>query len=331
GHKCCTKQKVKRGLWSPEEDDKLLKHITTHGHGSWSSVPKLAGLQRCGKSCRLRWINYLRPDLKRGSFTAEEEQIILDVHRILGNRWAQIAKHLPGRTDNEVKNFWNSCIKKKLISQGLDPKTHNLIPSHKRVSNNKATCQILQPHQPPFTLTSVNSNVINESTEFIPPVLISPATPPQLPQTMTTSIPPKEYLNPNTIWTDNGHNFQESTIFPCGSSIESTPISSSSSSSVNPCGFGLLDENHGINWGPNTIFEPFESPRFKGMQSKKHEEKEKEVCEAQMGKFFEPQCGLEMDASFDNSTYDLEFIESTLMSCSMCRDLSSIDDLAWNF
>ncbi|KAM7251458.1 hypothetical protein ACFE04_023341 [Oxalis oulophora] len=158
GHKCCSKQKVKRGLWSPEEDEKLINHITTHGHGSWSSIPKLSGLQRCGKSCRLRWINYLKPDVKRGSFTAEEEQIIIDVHRILGNRWAQIAKHLPGRTDNEVKNFWNSCIKKKLLSQGLDPKTHNLIPQHKRLNyssnNNSNNNNILQP----FTVTTVTSN-----------------------------------------------------------------------------------------------------------------------------------------------------------------------------
>ncbi|RCV13108.1 hypothetical protein SETIT_2G320600v2 [Setaria italica] len=129
GHHCCSKQKVKRGLWSPEEDEKLVKYITAHGHSCWSAVPKHAGLQRCGKSCRLRWINYLRPDLKRGTFSDQEERTIIDVHRILGNRWAQIAKHLPGRTDNEVKNFWNSCIKKKLIAQGLDPKTHNLLPA----------------------------------------------------------------------------------------------------------------------------------------------------------------------------------------------------------
>lgn len=111
-------------MWSPEEDDKLLKYITKYGHGCWSSVPKLAGLQRCGKSCRLRWINYLRPDLKRGTFSQQEENLIIELHALLGNRWSQIAAQLPGRTDNEIKNLWNSCIKKKLRQRGIDPNTH---------------------------------------------------------------------------------------------------------------------------------------------------------------------------------------------------------------
>ncbi|CAH2072089.1 unnamed protein product [Thlaspi arvense] len=126
-HSCCYKQKLRKGLWSPEEDEKLLRYITKYGHGCWSSVPKQAGLQRCGKSCRLRWINYLRPDLKRGAFSQDEENLIIELHAVLGNRWSQIAAQLPGRTDNEIKNLWNSCLKKKLRLRGIDPVTHKLL------------------------------------------------------------------------------------------------------------------------------------------------------------------------------------------------------------
>ncbi|KAH0463659.1 hypothetical protein IEQ34_008241 [Dendrobium chrysotoxum] len=123
-HSCCLKQKLRKGLWSPDEDEKLINHIIRFGIGCWSLVPKRAGLQRCGKSCRLRWINYLRPDLKRGSFSQDEEDLIISLHEVLGNRWSQIATHLPGRTDNEIKNFWNSCLKKKLQQNGINPATH---------------------------------------------------------------------------------------------------------------------------------------------------------------------------------------------------------------
>ncbi|KAJ4839566.1 hypothetical protein Tsubulata_002272, partial [Turnera subulata] len=106
--------KLRKGLWSPEEDEKLIKYMLTNGQGCWSDIARNAGLQRCGKSCRLRWINYLRPDLKRGAFSPQEEELIIHLHSILGNRWSQIAARLPGRTDNEIKNFWNSTIKKRL-------------------------------------------------------------------------------------------------------------------------------------------------------------------------------------------------------------------------
>ncbi|PKU65185.1 Transcription factor MYB86 [Dendrobium catenatum] len=94
-HSCCLKQKLRKGLWSPEEDEKLFNHIIRFGVGCWSSVPKLAGLQRCGKSCRLRWINYLRPDLKRGSFSQEEEDLIIGLHEVLGNRGIDPTTHKP--------------------------------------------------------------------------------------------------------------------------------------------------------------------------------------------------------------------------------------------
>ncbi|KAL2493247.1 Uncharacterized protein Adt_28875 [Abeliophyllum distichum] len=154
-HTCCNKQKVKRGLWSPEEDEKLIRHITAYGHGCWSAVPRLAGLQRCGKSCRLRWINYLRPDLKRGSFSPQEAALIIDLHNILGNKWAQIAKHLPGRTDNEVKNFWNSSIKKKLMAQNLSDMAavSSDLASISNLTNSRSTFQ-------GFCSINQNSNLI---------------------------------------------------------------------------------------------------------------------------------------------------------------------------
>ncbi|KAM3368816.1 hypothetical protein ACQJBY_017002 [Aegilops geniculata] len=83
---CCEKMGLKRGPWTPEEDKILVAHIHSHGHGNWRALPKQAGLLRCGKSCRLRWINYLRPDIKRGNFTDEEEQSIIQLHQLLGNR-----------------------------------------------------------------------------------------------------------------------------------------------------------------------------------------------------------------------------------------------------
>ncbi|KAK6256355.1 hypothetical protein QUC31_018073 [Theobroma cacao] len=137
---CCDKVGLKRGPWTIEEDHKLMNFILNNGIHCWRTVPKLAGLLRCGKSCRLRWINYLRPDLKRGAFTESEEDQIIQLHARLGNRWSKIASHFPGRTDNEIKNHWNTRIKKKLKLLGLDPVTHKPIEkAEKTDGKNKMT------------------------------------------------------------------------------------------------------------------------------------------------------------------------------------------------
>ncbi|KAG5600389.1 hypothetical protein H5410_031759 [Solanum commersonii] len=105
---------VKKGAWSPEEDQKLIDYIMKYNIWNWSHMPKFSGLSRTGKSCRLRWINYLRPDLKKGPFSIEEVEIVIRMYQSLGNRWSAIAKELPGRTDNEIKNFYHTHLKKHL-------------------------------------------------------------------------------------------------------------------------------------------------------------------------------------------------------------------------
>ena len=83
---CCTKVGLKRGPWTPEEDELLANYVKREGEGRWRTLPKRAGLLRCGKSCRLRWMNYLRPSVKRGQIAPDEEDLILRLHRLLGNR-----------------------------------------------------------------------------------------------------------------------------------------------------------------------------------------------------------------------------------------------------
>nr|KYP54648.1 Transcription repressor MYB4 [Cajanus cajan] len=136
---CCSKVGLHKGPWTPKEDALLTKYIQAHGEGQWKSLPKKAGLLRCGKSCRLRWMNYLRPDIKRGNITAEEDDLIIRMHSLLGNRWSLIAGRLPGRTDNEIKNYWNTHLSKKKKKGSTNtnadeaPKTQVYLPKPIRV------------------------------------------------------------------------------------------------------------------------------------------------------------------------------------------------------
>ncbi|KAJ8540427.1 hypothetical protein K7X08_030346 [Anisodus acutangulus] len=110
----------RKGPWTAEEDKLLIEYVNLHGEGRWNSVARLAELKRNGKSCRLRWVNYLRPDLKRGQITPHEERIIVELHAIWGNRWSTIARSLPGRTDNEIKNYWRTHFKNKVKKLSTD-------------------------------------------------------------------------------------------------------------------------------------------------------------------------------------------------------------------
>ncbi|XP_073526100.1 uncharacterized protein [Phyllobates terribilis] len=141
---CCEKKGLKRGQWTAEEDEILINYISENGYTSWRSLPQLAGLNRCGKSCRLRWTNYLRPDIKRGPFKPDEEKLVIQLHAVLGNRWAAIASHFPGRTDNEIKNLWNTHLRRRLISMGIDPNTHEPLSTNKVLPPSPSTRHMAQ-------------------------------------------------------------------------------------------------------------------------------------------------------------------------------------------
>ncbi|XP_047943225.1 transcription repressor MYB6-like [Salvia hispanica] len=149
---------LKKGPWTEEEDELLRSCIKREGEGGWRTLPQKAGLLRCGKSCRLRWMNYLRPTVKRGHISPDEDDLILRLHRLLGNRWSLIAGRIPGRTDNEIKNYWNTRLSKKLISQGIDPKTHQPFNPSPSITHQPFNPNPLINHQPFNLNLSINHN-----------------------------------------------------------------------------------------------------------------------------------------------------------------------------
>ncbi|KAJ3705873.1 hypothetical protein LUZ61_009578 [Rhynchospora tenuis] len=151
---CCSKEGLNRGAWSAREDATLTEYIKTHGEGKWRDLPKNAGLKRCGKSCRLRWLNYLRPDIKRGNISDDEEALIIKLHKLLGNRWSLIAGRLPGRTDNEIKNYWNTNLSKKINPQN---------PSMKMVDGENNMKLDLEPHK------VIKTKAIRCTKVYVPP------------------------------------------------------------------------------------------------------------------------------------------------------------------
>ncbi|KAG6495031.1 transcription factor MYB15-like [Zingiber officinale] len=161
---CCEKTGLNRGPWTPEEDQILVNHIHGFGHGNWRALPKQAGLLRCGKSCRLRWMNYLRPDIKRGNFTEEEEEAIVQLHQKLGNRWSAIAASLPGRTDNEIKNVWHTHLKRRLVDPTMESGKQKK-KKKKSESSNACTVDFLEESEMErFWLDALSMNAISTET-----------------------------------------------------------------------------------------------------------------------------------------------------------------------
>ncbi|GAV62172.1 Myb_DNA-binding domain-containing protein [Cephalotus follicularis] len=247
---CCDKANVKRGPWSPEEDTILKNHLEKHGTGgNWIALPRKAGLKRCGKSCRLRWLNYLRPDIKHGGFTEEEDKIICTYYNSIGSRWSVIASKLPGRTDNDVKNYWNTKLKKKLLAGriGLDHMNNNNNNKEEEMSIsinstdhlNVAQFSTLDPKVELIEYGNPDYYHPNSSTLILPYVMDTSYDQNYVPQEITLDpsqcpIPkPMEVLDYSTSANNN---------YSISSSQEASSLSTSSS---------LALENNHFSWAGN--------------------------------------------------------------------------------
>ncbi|XP_052171512.1 transcription factor DUO1-like [Diospyros lotus] len=157
-----SEQAIKKGPWTAEEDEVLLNFVNKYGPRDWSSIRSMGLLPRTGKSCRLRWVNKLRPNLKVGcKFSVEEERVVIDLQGRFGNKWATIASYLPGRTDNDVKNFW-STRQKRLARILHSPASSSQITKSQRNNNKGKSLHSVHHQIPTFQAVEFSCPQMNE-------------------------------------------------------------------------------------------------------------------------------------------------------------------------
>ncbi|XP_031502794.1 transcription factor DUO1 isoform X2 [Nymphaea colorata] len=159
---------MRKGPWLPEEDEILLEYVRQFGARDWSSIRSKGLLPRTGKSCRLRWVNKLKPDLKRCKFSPEEERIVIELQAKFGNKWARIATYLPGRTDNDVKNFWST--RQKRLARMLQAPAPGQASSS---SSSAAPTSIMAPPTSAMAPTPTPTPTQAPALQYPPPKLVT--------------------------------------------------------------------------------------------------------------------------------------------------------------
>ncbi|OIT26936.1 PREDICTED: transcription factor WER-like [Nicotiana attenuata] len=160
-------EEIKKGAWSWEEDQKLKDYIMRYGIWNWSNMPRFAGLSRTGKSCRIRWMNYLHPEVKKGPFSIEERETVIKMYQQLGTRWSAIAAKLPGRTDKDVKNFFYTHLKKHLGMKNdalLKFKARRKRVEKTKKSEKKINPEFEKAQERPILLLAINNLTIGTSS-----------------------------------------------------------------------------------------------------------------------------------------------------------------------
>ncbi|KAL1812478.1 hypothetical protein ACET3Z_022543 [Daucus carota] len=180
---CYERMNVRKGNWNKDEDVKMIAYAPKQ-RTNWTDASKKTGPRKCGKSCKHKCSNHLRPDKKHENFTPQEEELIINLHAAIGSRWSIIAQQLPGRTDNDVKNYWNTKLKKKLSEMGIDHVTH------------KPFSQIISDYSSIGAFPNPNARVSYLNRDFANPSFIQKQEPYSAPQfsNYTSTKSPESFL-----------------------------------------------------------------------------------------------------------------------------------------